>query len=188
MKLQALLAGAALVLTAAAALPAQAEDTLYVPLMTYRTGAYAGSGIPIADGMHDYLAMLNERDGGIGGVRIAIEECETGYDAQKGVECYEATKGKKPLMQNPWSTGITLQVIPKAAVDRIVWAMVVAGREHAWAPARDRGAARSRGERTTGQPPSHPGARSRRFRPRRRYRWRAGVPRVRRRDTSSSPG
>jgi branched-chain amino acid transport system substrate-binding protein len=69
--------------------------------------------------MHDYLAMLNERDGGIGGVRIAIEECETGYDAQKGVECYEATKGKRPLMHNPWSTGITLQLIPKAAADKI---------------------------------------------------------------------
>ena len=47
---------------------AHAEDTLYVPLLTYRTGAFAGSGIPIADGMHDYLEMLNQRDGGIGGV------------------------------------------------------------------------------------------------------------------------
>jgi branched-chain amino acid transport system substrate-binding protein len=98
---------------------AWAEDTLYVPLMTYRTGAFAGSGIPIADGMHDYLEMLNQRDGGIGGVRIAIEECETGYDAQKGVECYESTKSKRPLLHNPWSTGITLQIIPKAAVDKI---------------------------------------------------------------------
>ena len=64
--------------------PALAADQLYVPLLTYRTGAFAGSGIPIADGMHDYLEMLNQRDGGIGGVKIAIEECETGYDAQKG--------------------------------------------------------------------------------------------------------
>ena len=35
--------------------PALAADQLYVPLLTYRTGAFAGSGIPIADGMHDYL-------------------------------------------------------------------------------------------------------------------------------------
>ena len=90
-----------------------------MPLLTYRTGAFAGSGIPIADGMHDYLEMLNERDGGIGGVRIAIEECETGYDAQKGVECYESTKGKGALVYNPYSTGITLQLIPKASVDKI---------------------------------------------------------------------
>jgi branched-chain amino acid transport system substrate-binding protein len=55
-----------------------AEDTIFVPLLTYRTGAFANSGIPIANGMHDYLEMLNERDGGIGGVKIAVEECETG--------------------------------------------------------------------------------------------------------------
>ncbi|WP_150522694.1 ABC transporter substrate-binding protein [Roseibium sediminis] len=98
---------------------AQAEDANYVPLLTYRTGPYAGSGIHIANGMADYLAMLNERDGGIGGVKLTIEECETGYDAQKGVECYEATKGKNALVYNPYSTGITLQLIPKASVDKI---------------------------------------------------------------------
>lgn len=117
-----LLLGAALAAAgaaAAAAPPALAAEQLYVPLLTYRTGAFAGSGIPIADGMHDYLEMLNQRDGGIGGVRIAIEECETGYDAQKGVECYESTKGKGALVYNPYSTGITLQLIPKASVDRI---------------------------------------------------------------------
>ena len=101
------------------ALPAVADDSIYIPLLTYRTGAYAGSGIPIADGMHDYLKMLNARDGGIGGVKLVIEECETGYTAQKGVECYEATKGKGAVMYNPWSTGITLQLIPKASVDKI---------------------------------------------------------------------
>ncbi|MCG8447153.1 MAG: ABC transporter substrate-binding protein, partial [Hyphomicrobiales bacterium] len=97
---------------------AKAEE-LYVPLLTYRTGAFAGSGIPIADGMSDYLTMLNERDGGIGGVKLVIEKCETGYNTQKGVECYEATKGKGALVYNPYSTGITLQLIPKAAVDGI---------------------------------------------------------------------
>ena len=98
---------------------AQAQDTIYVPLLTYRTGPFAGSGIPIANGMHDYLAMLNERDGGIGGVKLNIEECETGYDTKKGVECWESVKGKKPAVVNPYSTGITLQIIPKAAVDKI---------------------------------------------------------------------
>jgi branched-chain amino acid transport system substrate-binding protein len=44
--------------------------------------------------MHDYLNMLNERDGGIGGVKIVVEECETGYNTQKGVECYEQAKGE----------------------------------------------------------------------------------------------
>ena len=106
-------------LAAGLAAPARAADGIYVPLLTYRTGPFAGSGQHIANGMHDYLAMLNERDGGIGGMRLIIEECETGYDTKKGLECYEAVKGKNPVMVNPWSTGITLPLIPRAAVDRI---------------------------------------------------------------------
>ena len=40
---------------------AQAQESIYVPLLTYRTGPFAGSGIPIANGMNDYLNLLNER-------------------------------------------------------------------------------------------------------------------------------
>jgi branched-chain amino acid transport system substrate-binding protein len=98
---------------------AYAQDSVFVPLPTYRTGPFAGSGIPIANGMRDYLTMLNERDGGIGGVRIEIEECETGYDTQKGVECYQAMKSRNPIVFNPWSTGITLAILPSAAQDKI---------------------------------------------------------------------
>ena len=122
MKLRHFVLGTALAATVGAsawASMAQAQDSIYVPLLTYRTGAFAGSGIPIADGMHDYLTMLNERDGGIGGVKLNIEECETGYDTKKGVECWESVKGKKPAVVNPYSTGITLQLIPKAAVEEI---------------------------------------------------------------------
>lgn len=119
MRLKRLIAGSIMAGTlAGAALPAFADE-LFVPLFSYRTGPYAGSGIPIANGMHDYLAMLNERDGGINGVKIRIEECETGYDTQKGVECYEQVKAEGALVISPYSTGITLQVIPKASVDKI---------------------------------------------------------------------
>ncbi|MCB1543084.1 MAG: ABC transporter substrate-binding protein [Rhodoblastus sp.] len=104
---------------AAPALPAAADDSIFVPLYTYRTGPFAGSGILIADGMHDYLTMLNERDGGIGGVKLNVEECETGYDTKKGLECYEAMKVRKSVITNPYSTGITLGLIPKASVDKI---------------------------------------------------------------------
>jgi branched-chain amino acid transport system substrate-binding protein len=103
----------------AAPVAASAEDLIYVPLFTYRTGPFAGSGTPIANGMADYLRMLNERDGGVGGVKLNVEECETSYDTKKGVECYEATKSKHPVAIDPYSTGITLQLIPRAAVDKI---------------------------------------------------------------------
>ena len=85
-------------LASAFVLPAvQAEDSLYMPSMTYRTGPYAGGGTPFADGYADYFNMLNARDGGINGVKIVVEECETAYNTQKGVECYEATKGNGAL-------------------------------------------------------------------------------------------
>lgn len=96
-----------------------AKAELYVPSLSYRTGPFAGGGIPFANGYYDYLTMLNERDGGIGGVKVKVEECETSYNAQKGVECYEATKGKGALVYSPLSTGITLQIIPKAPIDQI---------------------------------------------------------------------
>jgi len=98
---------------------AVAQDGLYIPTFVYRTGAYAPSGIPIANGFKDYLNLLNERDGGIEGVKIIHEECETNYDTKLGVECYERLKSKNPLMINPYSTGITYALIPKAPVDKI---------------------------------------------------------------------
>jgi branched-chain amino acid transport system substrate-binding protein len=115
MKLTKLVAVAALALATAA--PAMAE--LVIPSLSYRTGPYAPNGIPVADGFADYLTLLNERDGGIGGVKIKMIECETGYNTEKGVECYEATKGEGSLVYSPLSTGITYQLIPKASADGI---------------------------------------------------------------------
>lgn len=100
-----------------AAAPAMAD--LVFPSLSYRTGPYAAGGIPFADGYADYFTLLNERDGGIGGVRANVLECETGYNTEKGVECYEATKGEGALVYQPLSTGITYQLIPKATADGI---------------------------------------------------------------------
>ena len=60
----------------------------FFPLLVYRTGPYAPNGTPWANGKQDYLKMVIARDGGIGGVKVAYEECETGYATDKGVECY----------------------------------------------------------------------------------------------------
>src|SRR3954468_11443335 len=70
---------------------------LFLPVLVYRTGAYAPNGVPWADGFVDYLKLVNERDGGVNGVRIAYEECETGYATDRGVECYERLKSKHPV-------------------------------------------------------------------------------------------
>ncbi len=100
-----------------AAAPVMAD--LVFPSLSYRTGPYAAGGIPFADGYADYFTMLNERDGGIGGVATRVLECETGYNTEKGVECYESTKGEGSLVYQPLSTGITYQLIPKATADDI---------------------------------------------------------------------
>ncbi len=100
-----------------AAAPAMAD--LVFPSLSYRTGPYAAGGIPFADGYADYFTLLNERDGGIGGAMTKLLECETGYNTEKGVECYESTKGQGALVYQPLSTGITYQLIPKTTADDI---------------------------------------------------------------------
>ncbi len=109
---------AALAVTATiAAAPVMAE--LVIPDLSYRTGPYAAGGTPFSDGYQDYFNMLNARDGGIGGEMLRVLECETGYNTEKGVECYESTKGEGALVYQPLSTGITYQLIPKATADGI---------------------------------------------------------------------
>ncbi len=101
---------------------ALAQQEQFVPLLVYRTGPYAPNGVPVANGMRDYLRLVNARDGGINGVKITWEECETRYDTKLGVECYEKLKNKGPTgasYVDPYSTGITYQLIPKARVDEI---------------------------------------------------------------------
>jgi branched-chain amino acid transport system substrate-binding protein len=122
MKLRKLIIGtaaAAIVLPVVATSAPAAEMT--IPSLVYRTGPYAPNGIPFANGYADFWNLLNERDGGIEGVKINLVECETAYNTQQGVECYENTKGQGSgaLIYQPLSTGITYQLIPKATADKI---------------------------------------------------------------------
>ena len=104
---------------AAAPMAGPAAADLVFPDLSYRTGAFAAGGIPFSDGYQDYFTLLNERDGGIGGEPVRVVECETGYETERGVECYESTKGEGALVYQPLSTGITYQIIPKAQADGI---------------------------------------------------------------------
>ena len=117
----ALSGAAALAVGLGLALPALAQNEQFIPGLVYRTGAYAPNGIPFADGVADYIYMLNARDGGINGVKLLFEECETGYATDRGVECYERLKGKGPTGAayfSPLSTGITFALTEKAPGDK----------------------------------------------------------------------
>jgi branched-chain amino acid transport system substrate-binding protein len=100
--------------------PAQAQDKQYFPLLVYRTGPYAANGAQLANGMIDYLKLINAK-GGVNGVMLSWEECETEYKTDVGVECYERLKGNGAVAAvSPFSTGITYALIEKTAADENV--------------------------------------------------------------------
>ena len=100
---------------------AEAQGGQFIPVLSYRTGPYAPNGAPFANGYVDYFQLINERDGGINGVKFIVEECETAYKTDRGVECYDRLKNKHggATVISPWSTGTTYALIEKATVDKI---------------------------------------------------------------------
>jgi branched-chain amino acid transport system substrate-binding protein len=108
---------AAFALSAAMPVLAQSKDQ-FVPVLSYRTGPYAPNGTQWANGFVDYLKLVNVK-GGINNVKISYEECETGYDTARSVECYERLKSKNPSFVQPLSTGATFAITEKAPVDKI---------------------------------------------------------------------
>jgi len=114
----ALVAGTVGTLLAPSLAHAQAKEQFF-PLLVYRTGPYAPNGTPWANGKQDYIKYVNAT-GGINGVKIAYEECETGYATDKGVECYERLKGRPGVtLFDPQATGITFALTDKVPTDKI---------------------------------------------------------------------
>jgi branched-chain amino acid transport system substrate-binding protein len=112
---------------------AQAKEQ-FVPINAYWVGPYAAGGSGITAGMIDYFKLLNSRDGGINGVKVSWEKCETEYNNARGVECYERSKKKGPTgatMIHPMSTGITYSLIDKGTADKVPIVSVGYGRTDA---------------------------------------------------------
>ncbi|MGZ8254592.1 MAG: ABC transporter substrate-binding protein [Burkholderiaceae bacterium] len=98
---------------------AAAKGEQFFPVLVYRTGAYGPNGTPWANGYIDYLKLINAQ-GGINGVKITYEECETAYDTAKSVECYERLKSRpNTAVFQPLSTGATFAITDKAPTDKI---------------------------------------------------------------------
>ena len=102
----------------------QAQDSMeqFIPALAYRTGPYAAGGSGFFGGFEDYMALLNLRDGGLNGVKLVWEECETAYNSDRGVECYERLKNQGEhgaTVVHPLSTGITYRLIERATADKI---------------------------------------------------------------------
>jgi branched-chain amino acid transport system substrate-binding protein len=103
------------------AAPAAAQEKVqFFPVLSGRTGPVAPNATPWANGHNDYMALINAR-GGINGVKTLVEECETAYATDRGVECYERLKGKHggATVFQPLSTGITFALTEKIPNDKI---------------------------------------------------------------------
>ena len=104
----------------AGAATAYAQGTQYIPILSYRVGPYAAGGSGYFGGAIDYFTLVNQ-SGGINGVQISWEECETEYNAARGVECYERLKTKNggATTVEPLSTGIAYGLFERVAQDKI---------------------------------------------------------------------
>ena len=129
MKLLKSLMVSALLLTAASAATAQQ----FIPMLSYRVGPYAAGGTGFYGGIIDYMTLVNMRDNGINGVKLTWEECETEYNASRGVECYERLKSKNggASLVEPLSTGIAYGILDRVGTDKIPMTTLGYGRSDA---------------------------------------------------------
>ena len=104
----------------------------FVALPSYRVGPYGAGGSGFYGGMIDYFNLVNA-NGGINGVKMSWEECETEYNASRGVECYERMKTKNggATLVDPLSTGIAYGIVDRVATDKIPMTMLGYGRSDA---------------------------------------------------------
>jgi branched-chain amino acid transport system substrate-binding protein len=109
-----------------------AAQEQYIPILSYRVGPYAAGGSGFFGGSIDYFNLVNA-NGGINGVKIKWEECETEYNASRGVECYERLKSKNggASLVEPLSTGIAYGVLDRVATDKIPMTTLGYGRSDA---------------------------------------------------------
>jgi len=123
-----LLLGAVLVATTSLAMAAEQ----YVPLLSYRVGPYGSNGTSFFGGMIDYMNLVN-LGGGVNGVKLTWEECETEYNASRGVECYERLKSKNggATIVEPLSTGIAYGILDRVGKDKIPMTTLGYGRSDA---------------------------------------------------------
>lgn len=124
---------AAATLAAASAALAQAQEQ-YFGIPSSRVGPYSAMGTGYYGGIIDYLNYVNMKDGGVNGVKLTWEECETEYNASRTVECYQRLLNKgdqKMVVFDTLGTPGAYAVIGRMAQDQVVLAQYGYGRTDA---------------------------------------------------------
>ena len=101
--------------------PAPAAEQ-FIPVNTIRIGPIASIGTGLAAGWIDYMNLINDRDGGVHGVKLVWEECEFQYKADLAIECYERMKNRVPTgmpFYNTLSTPASYSLTDRAGQDKV---------------------------------------------------------------------
>ena len=123
------------IVAAALAVPGAlaAQETQYFPIASSRVGPYSARGTGYYGAQIDYLNYIN-MNGGVNGVMLTWQECETEYNAVKTVECYQRLfeyDGQRMVVFDTLGTPGAYAVINRMAEDEVVLAQYGYGRTDA---------------------------------------------------------
>ena len=111
-----------------------AEKQQYMAVPSSRVGPYSAMGTGYYGGIIDYMQYVN-MTGGVNGVKLVWEECETEYNAKRTVECYQrlltGPNGQKTVVFDTLGTPGAYAVINRMAGDEVVLAQYGYGRTDA---------------------------------------------------------
>jgi len=79
--------------------------------------AILGEGFALATA--DAVSYINE-DGGVCGAEIEVEFCETNYNVELEVSCYEEARGDNPIVLFSYGSGATIALKDRVVEDEIV--------------------------------------------------------------------
>ncbi|MEO0975824.1 MAG: ABC transporter substrate-binding protein [Pseudomonadota bacterium] len=112
---------------------AMAEEKQYFPVASSRVGPYSAMGTGYYGAQIDYMNYVN-MNGGVNGVMLEWQECETEYNAVKTVECYQRLlekDGQRIVVFDTLGTPGAYAVINRMAEDNVVLAQYGYGRTDA---------------------------------------------------------
>ncbi len=119
---------------AATSTTAALAEEQYFGIPSSRVGPYAAMGTGYYGGIIDYLNYVNMKEGGVNGVKLTYDECETEYNAARTVECYQRLLNKgdqKMVVFDVLGTPGAYAVIGRMAADNVVLAQYGYGRTDA---------------------------------------------------------
>ena len=109
---------------------AVSQETQYFPIASSRVGPYSAMGTGYYGAQIDYMNYVN-MNGGVNGVMLTWQECETEYNAVKTVECYQRlleNDGQRIVVFDTLGTPGAYAVINRMAEDEVVLAQYGYGR------------------------------------------------------------